>query len=58
MFQVGAGRSQQFAGVLWYKGMVLAVYAVIGGTVYSQTLIGSSGVERCDEEEGAGETLC
>ena len=48
------------AGVARYEGRVLAVYAAIGGALDSWTLMGSSGVERRDEEEegGADETLC
>ena len=39
---------------------MLVEYAAIGGALDSQTLMGSGGVERHDEEEegGADETLC
>ena len=59
MFQVRAGRSQKFGGVCGAEGIVLAVYAAMGSALYSQTLMGSGGVERHneEEEEGAGETL-
>ena len=41
------------------KKKVLAVYAAMGSALYSQTLMGSGGVERHDEEEekGAGKML-